>query len=267
MGVFIKWCFHKIGMPTRLSPAVAALAICAQARAADPPVKIEYACPAEDIESFGLSCSSEDPCAVFLELSSVEAVGATLFIAGNLHTQSATLYTVLLASDDGGKTWTEPVKRMRAAVLEQIQFIDFTNGWISGQTIEPLPRDPFLLLTNDGGKTWRQRPIFEESRFGSVAQFWFESKTTGELVLDHSERGAVRHEVYQTNTGGDSWEVRESTGKPVTLKGVKEQSTWRLRADGPSKTYHLERRASANSANSANWELVASLAIHVADCK
>jgi hypothetical protein len=256
-------------MLTYLSRAVAeltlcALALCALARAADPPVKIEYACPAEDIESFGLSCSSEDPCAVFLELSSVDAVGATIFLAGNLHTQSATLYTVLLASDDGGKTWTEPVKRQRAAVLEQIQFIDFTNGWISGQTIEPLPRDPFLLLTTDGGKTWRQRPIFEESRFGSIAQFWFESKTTGELVLDHSERGGVRHELYQSNTGGESWEVRESTTKPVTLKGVKEQSTWRLRADGPSKTYHLERRSSGNS---ANWELAASLAIHVADCK
>ena len=250
-----------IGRMTRLSRTVAALALCALARAADPPVKIEYACPAEDIESFGLSCSSEDPCAVFLELSSVEAIGATVFLAGNLHTQSATLYAVLLASEDGGRTWTEPVKRQRAAVLEQIQFIDFANGWISGQTIEPLPRDPFLLLTNDGGKTWRQRPIFEESRFGSIAQFWFESKTTGELVLDHPERGAVRHEVYESNTGGESWEVRESTTKPVTLKGVKEQSTWRVRADGASKTYHLERRASSN------WELVAILAIHVADCK
>ena len=47
-------------------------------------MKIEYACPAEDIESFGLSCSSEDACAVFLELSSVEAVGSTVFLAEGL---------------------------------------------------------------------------------------------------------------------------------------------------------------------------------------
>ena len=253
-----------MGVKTRVSRAIAGLAICALARAADPPVKIDYACPVEDLDSFGLSCSSEDPCAVFLELSSVEGVGATLFLTGNLHTQSATLYAVLLASEDGGKTWTEPIKRVRAGALEQIQFIDFANGWISGQIIEPLPRDPFLLLTTDGGKTWRQRPLFEESRFGSITQFWFDSKSTGELVLDHSEHGAVRHEIYQTHTGGESWEVRESTTKPVTLKGVKEQSTWRIRADGASKTYHLERRSSTSS---ANWELVASLAIHVADCK
>jgi len=248
----------------RLSRAAAGLAICALACAADPPVKIDYACPAEDIDSFGLSCSGEDPCAVFLELSSVEAIGATVFVTGNLHTQSATLYAVLLSSEDGGKTWIEPFKRMRAAVLEQIQFIDFASGWISGQTIEPLPRDPFLLLTADGGKTWRQRPIYEESRFGSIAQFWFESKTSGEVVVDHSERSAVRHELYHTDTGGESWEARASTTETVTLKGVKEQTTWRFRADAASKTYHLERRTSASP---ANWELMASFAIHVADCK
>src|SRR5262249_52240739 len=138
--------------------------------------KLEYACPPEDVDGFGLSCSAEDPCAVFLELSAVEAAGAKIFVAGNLHTRSTTLYSVLLASEDGGKTWTEPFKRIRAGALEQIQFIDFANGWVSGQLIEPLPRDPFLLITTDGGKSWRQRPLFEESRFGSISQFWFESK-------------------------------------------------------------------------------------------
>src|SRR5580692_2363441 len=82
-------------------------------------VPLEYACPPEELEAFGLACSAEDPCPVFLELSSVEAVGAKLFVAGNLHTPSTTLYSVLLASEDGGKTWTEPVARMRAAALEQ----------------------------------------------------------------------------------------------------------------------------------------------------
>jgi photosystem II stability/assembly factor-like uncharacterized protein len=244
-----------------ISRGLTGILISAVAFAADPPLKIEYTCPPEDLESFGMACSNEDPCAVFLELSSVEAVGAKMFAVGNLHTQSSTLYSVLLASEDGGKTWTEPVKRMRAAALEQIQFIDFANGWISGQAIEPLPKDPFLLLTTDGGKTWRQRAVFEESRFGSIGQFWFESATVGELVVDHSERGAARHEVYQTNTGGESWEVKESTTKPVKLKGARDESAWRVRVDAASKTYRIERRGSAG------WEAVASLAVHVADCK
>jgi len=222
---------------------------------AQSPVKIEYTCPPEDIDGFGLACSPEDPCAVFLELSSVEAVGAKVFVAGNLHTERTTLYGILLVTEDGGKTWTEPEKRMRAAALEQIQFLDFANGWISGQVIEPLPRDPFLLITTDGGKTWRQKAVFEESRFGSVAQFWFDTKTAGELVIDH----ASKHEVYSTNTGGESWEAKEVTSKPVKLKGQRDNTTWRLRADG--KAFHVEQRGAAR------WESVANFTIHVADCK
>jgi photosystem II stability/assembly factor-like uncharacterized protein len=229
--------------------------------AADPPIKIDYACPVEDIESFGLACSAEDLCPVFLELSAVEAVGDRIFATGNLHTSSSTLFGVLLASEDVGKSWTEPVKRIHASVLEQIQFADFANGWIAGHVIEPLPKDPFLLLTNDGGRTWRRRPIFEESRFGAISQFWFESKTVGELVVDHPERGIVRHEVFETKTSGENWDVKESTTQPVKLKGVREETSWRFRTDAASKTYRIERRGAAG------WELVASIVVHVADCK
>jgi photosystem II stability/assembly factor-like uncharacterized protein len=222
---------------------------------AQSPVKIDYACTPEDIDGFGLTCSAEDPCAVFLELSSVEAVGAKIFVTGNLHTERTTLYSILLASEDNGSNWSEAHKRIRAAALEQIQFIDYANGWVSGQVIEPLPRDPFLLITTDGGKTWHQKAIFDESRFGSIGQFWFESKTSGQLVIDH----APNHEVYQSNTGGENWEVEEVTPKPVRLKGHHEGTTWRLRADG--KVYRLERRGTAN------WEPVSTFAIRVGDCK
>jgi hypothetical protein len=222
---------------------------------AQAPVSVEYVCTPEDIEGFGLACSAEDPCAVFLELSAVEAVGARIFVAGNLHTERTTLYSVLLMSEDGGKTWTEPHKRLRAAALEQVQFIDFANGWVSGQIIEPLPKDPFLLITTDGGKTWRDKPMFEESRFGSIAQFWFDTKSAGKLVIDH----APKHELYETNTGGEGWEVKEVTTQPIRLKGRPQDATWRLRADG--KTYHLEQRGAPN------WDAVASFTIHVSDCK
>ena len=225
---------------------------------AQSPAKIEYACPPEDIDSFGLSCSPDDPCRVFLELSSIEATGAKMFVAGDLHTESTTLYGVLLASEDGGKTWTEPLKRIRAAALEQIEFIDLAKGWISGQSIEPLPRDPFLLITEDGGKTWRQKMLFEDSIFGAITQFWFDSPTTGELVLDRDVNGRAAHERYQTNTAGESWELEESAAKPVNLKSRKDP-TWRLRADG--KMYQAQRRSSAG------WETVASFSIAVADCK
>jgi len=240
-----------------------ALLLCAITTLAQAPGRVEYDCAPQDIEAFGLTCSPEDPCAIFLELSSVDAVGARLFLSGNLHAASTTLYAVLLVSEDGGKTWTEPLKRLRSAAYEQIQFIDFASGWISGQMIEPLPRDPFLLLTTDGGKTWRQRPLFEESRVGSIAQFWFDSRTSGELVFDRSQGGTTRHELYESMTGGESWSVKEVTTTPIRLKKVrpKEEATLRVQADARSKTYRIERRGGDK------WETLASFVIRVAECK
>jgi hypothetical protein len=221
---------------------------------AQTPIPLAYDCPADDINGFGLSCAPEEPCAVFLELASIDAKGAKVFLTGNLHTEHTTLYGVLLSSDDGGKTWTEPLKRVRAATLEQIQFVDPSDGFISGEVIEPLPRDPFLLITNDGGKSWSEKPVFEDSQFGSIAQFWFESKTNGSLILDHSGK----HELYQTTTSGESWERKESTGKPPALK-PREENAWRLRPDG--KVYHVEHR------EGGSWQPVTSFTIHIADCK
>src|SRR5678816_2368984 len=149
--------------------------------------RVEYACTAEDVEKFGLTCSEEEPCEVFLELASVEGVGSTIFVVGNLHTLTTTLYGVLLMSGDGGKTWTEPNPRIQAAALDQIQFPDFQHGWASGVTVEPLARDPFFLVTADGGKTWRRRLIFNETRYGSVQQFWFDSAKSGQLILERSQ--------------------------------------------------------------------------------
>jgi photosystem II stability/assembly factor-like uncharacterized protein len=229
--------------------------------------KLEYACPEEDVEAFGLTCAEDEPCPVFLELASVDALGSTLFLSGNLHTQQTTLYGVLLSSADGGKTWTEPFKRLRSAALEQIQFADFQHGWVSGEMLDPLPRDPFLLVTADGGKTWRQRPLFEETRFGSILQFWFDSAQSGELVLDRSQGSTPSYELYESMTGGDSWNVKELTKKQPQLSKARsrESATWRVRVDAASKTYRIERRVT--EAAGQRFETVAAFAVAAGECK
>jgi hypothetical protein len=242
---------------------IAALLICAVGLAAQAPVRLEYICPPEDIEAFGLTCSPEDPCPVFLELAGVEAVGARLFLTGNLHTASTTLFGILEVSEDGGQTWMEPAPRQRATALDQIQFLDFTHGWISGQHIEPLPRDPFMMLTDDGGKTWRNRPLFDDERVGSISQFWFDSRSTGELVFDRSQGTTIRQELYETMTGGESWTVKEVSNRPLHLAKArpKESAAWRLRVDAPTKTYRVERRSESK------WDNVASFIVQVASCQ
>jgi len=223
--------------------------------------RVEYACPAEDVEKFGLTCSEEEPCEVFLELASVEGVGSTIFVVGNLHTVTTTLYGVLLMSGDGGKTWTEPNPRIQAAALDQIQFPDFQHGWASGETVEPLPRDPFFLVTADGGKTWRRRLVFNEARSGSIQQFWFDSAKSGQLIL---ERSQGVYETYETANGGDSWSIKESgTKNPKLAKApAQDSATWRVRADAASKTNRIERRTARGG-----WEVVASFAVRAGACK
>ena len=228
------------------------------------PMRVTAQCKGEDVLVLGLTCSQDDPCPLFLELSDVELVNSRLFLSGNLHTVSATLESILLSSEDLGKTWTEPFERMPGIGIDNIQFIDFEAGWISGQVQQTLPRDPFLLITTDGGKTWRKRTVSGESRVGAIEQFHFESRTTGTLLLDKIQSGenGMRHELYETMTGGESWSLRQVSNKPISWKYPKGAAAeWRLRADGPSKSYKVERR------QGERWQAAASFLISAGECK
>lgn len=228
------------------------------------PLQLPYVCTEDEIQGFGLSCSQEDPCPVYLELADVEAVGATIYVTGNLHNDTTTFYSVLLMSEDGGKTWSEPYARQKFTVIDQIQFIDFQNGWISGQAIQTTPKDPFVLLTNDGGKTWRRRALFDDGRAGAIEQFHFDSKNGGALVLDRTKAGEpqAKYEYYESQTGGESWTLREVSGKAIKAKRIPARVTgdWRLRADPAVKAYRVEKQTAGR------WQTVASFLIRAPDC-
>jgi hypothetical protein len=231
------------------------------------PMHVPFDCSREDVQSTGLTCSEEEPCPVYLEISGVEAVGNRLFLAGNLHSANVTLESVLLASDDVGKTWTEPHPRIRSADLEHIQFIDFENGWISGVYLQGVPHDPFFLVTSDGGKTWRASPVFEDGRAGVIERFQFDSKTNGRMLLD--TRLHNRHELYESMTGGESWSVRQVSDKPIRWPRAQsgnsqledQQQAWRIRADSKTHSYQIEKR------QQDRWQTIASFLVDVAHCK
>src|ERR1019366_8035479 len=205
------------------------------------PMLVPFRCTEEDIRSAGLTCSEQDPCPVYLELAAVESTGVRIFAAGNIHTANATLYTILLGSEDNGQTWREVYERVPGAALDHVQFADVAPGWTSGLAFGPLPQDPFLLLTIDGGKTWRAHAIFNEPRFGSIQQFFFEDKKSGSLVIDHGPGACVdRYELFETNDGGETWNMRETNVKAIRIKRapVTPNADWRVRADGATKSFH-----------------------------
>jgi hypothetical protein len=230
------------------------------------PIRLDYQCTEEDIRASGLACTADDPCPIYFEVSAVEQAGAKLFVVGNIHSSSATLFSVLLASEDTGKTWIEPYERLRFTLLEQIQFLDFESGWVSGQVVQPLPRDPFLLLTTDGGKTWKQRHVFgDDGRIGAVERFWFDSKTNGSLYVDRTQSGEpeAQHERYETMNGGESWMLREVSSQPLETKSARSVSwsgAWRVLADDETDSFRIEKRARDK------WQTVASFSIPIGAC-
>lgn len=229
------------------------------------PMRVPFQCSEEDIGSFGLTCPTQQPCPVYLDLSALDASTGRLFLAGNLHTESATLSSILLASEDGGKSWYEPHERIRAAGLDQIQFFDLESGWIAGQQLGALPRDPFLLVTHDGGKIWRARPIYGDSRVGAIDYFRFDSKTHGLLWIDRTQgaEAGAHYEAFESMTGGESWAVREVGDRPLAAKQrvAPAASGFRLRPDSASRSYRVEKQTGER------WHPVASFLVRAGECK
>jgi len=228
------------------------------------PLRLAFQCTEEDLRAFGLTCPPSHPCPVYLELAAVEPVGNRIFVAGNFHTEAVTLSSVLLVGSEGGKLWQEPHERVRSAGLDQIQFLDFEAGWAAGQYLLAVPRDPFLLVTTDGGKNWRLRLVAGESRVGTIESFAFDSRTHGLLLLDRRMAGeeSSRYELYESQTGGESWMIREVSDRPIRAAeklARKPDPGWRVRAD--ALTYRVEKRAGER------WETAAAFLTRVGECR
>jgi hypothetical protein len=229
------------------------------------PMILPFQCTDDDIQWAGLSCSEEEPCPLYLEVTGIETVGNRIILPANIHSESTTLYSVLLSSDDAGVTWRETHERMRGSGLDHIQFIDFQNGWVSGETLVPVTRDPFFLITSDGGKTWRMRPVFNEGGGGAIQQFWFDTPATGSLVIDRMESTeSSRYELYESPNGGETWIIRRTSEHPISLKktaSVRTDIGWRARADARSKAFAIERK------QGEHWNKVASFLVKIGSCK
>lgn len=228
------------------------------------PLRVAVECSQEDLNALRLTCPAARPCPVYLDLSKVESTGGKLFITGNLHAEDTTLFSVLLASDDGGATWREPYPRIRGAGLDLIQFLDPETGWASGESLGAIPRDPFLLLTRDGGTTWRSYPVAGEGRAGTIDSFHFDSKTHGRLWVGRPLAGepGARYLSYESPDGGETWALREASGRPFPQSSRPASAGgYRLRADRATGAYRVERRTPAG------WQTVASFLVHAGECQ
>jgi len=226
------------------------------------PIHVPFACADDELQAAGLNCDEDNPCRILLELTAVDTSANRLFLTGNLHTTSATLASILLMTEDNGLTWREAYQRIPFAALDQIQFLDFQHGWISGENVLTVARDPFLLATADGGLTWRLLPVFaEEQQPGAIQRFRFDSPTTGTLLLD---RGVgKRYELYRTATGGAAWELLKTDSGSLSLPAGPPPAVtaWRLRADAKTSSWLLEEN------HGEIWHRIAAFSTEVTVCR
>lgn len=234
-------------------------------QSASGPILLPNRCSQVDLPALGLTCSEAEPCQTFLELSSVETLGTVLVLVGNIHTTATTLQSVALVSEDGGSTWRESHPRLRGCALESMQFIDFSTGWLIGQTSLGLPRDPFVLLTTDSGRTWRKVDLFAETRVGVIEYFAFQSAKRGWLLVDNKGSGeAGKYEFYETQTGGSSWELREISNRipKAAAAGQRPPTTnARIRVDEKKGLLRIDVRAGNG------WREVSTFKLKLEDCK
>ncbi|HYA16276.1 MAG TPA: hypothetical protein VEF06_02360 [Bryobacteraceae bacterium] len=224
-------------------------------------MRVAYTCPDDDMQFAGMYCSESEPCAIYLELSAVAASARKILISGNLHSSSATLYSVLLSSDDAGATWKEPVARIRGSAIDQLQVLDAQHAWAAGETQYPLARDPFFLVTTDGGFSWRQRPVSDDGGPGSVQVFSFDNAQHGELVIDAGNTSSSgRYVSYESQTGGESWTMRSTTQQLPRIKTPAADTSWRLEPAKDEKSWQLEKR------DGNQWTPAAAFLIEVAKC-
>lgn len=210
------------------------------------PIVVPLDCAYTYFEQAGIVCSNNTPCELFLELAAVETAGEHIFVAGNIHTISATIASIMLRSEDAGKTWHEPVNRYAGGVLEYIQFVDKNHGWAAGQQRElDSSAKPLLLSTYNAGKRWQRYPVSQnDDHTGTILDFYFDTEEHGLMIVDRGISAIDPFELYESMNGGRSWLIRQITNHKPRLRNrpaALPDSNWRILADLDTANYRIEQ--------------------------
>ena len=122
------------------------------------------------------------------------------FIASATHADVSQSNALILATEDGGATWTEVYRSTRP--FETTWKFSFPNANVGYCTVQSYNPDPaasqrFVAKTTDGGKTWAEIPLVDDHK---VREF-------GVAFLDAELGwvGAMPH-GFGTTDGGKTWE-------------------------------------------------------------
>lgn len=99
---------------------------------------------------------------------------------------------------NGGRTW-KPLLSESSVNLDYIYFADWSNGWMLGGTEDKAGESGrLLLMTKNGGRSWRQRPL------PKVVSLHFIDPLTGWAVGNGTT-------LLRTSDGGEKWSTAPRT--------------------------------------------------------
>jgi hypothetical protein len=210
------------------------------------PIQIPANCDPQKLSQLGMICNAASPCEMWLELTAVREAGEGVVAAGDIYSRVNMAEGVVLYSADGGAKWTEAIERIPGAALDEMQFADEEHGWIVGRQYVGGGQQPFLLATEDGGKSWRSWPLDEDEDYrGTVLQLRFDSPEHGFAVLERPAGDGDPYEMRETFNGGRSWSLREVTADRPALPGSRRRApepSVRMREESDKDVFVVERR-------------------------
>ncbi len=140
-------------------------------------------------------------------------------------------------SRDGGRTWSyAPSAPEEQKPLYIPAIIDDKNWWIGGN-------EGWLVSTNDGGKTWRNRTAPNIPSYTNILNLAFTDAKNGVLTVAGSPGEFY---AYMTTDGGDTWFIPEtsplgrSTGLATSLSISPDGTFWVSGRNGMMLTWKPE---------------------------
>ncbi|CAM4230894.1 Uncharacterized protein SAMN06265348_107197 [Pedobacter westerhofensis] len=112
----------------------------------------------------------------------------------------------ILSTEDGGKSWTENYKNADSAIfLDGMDFWDEKNGIIFG---DPIQNHLQLLITNDGGHTWKESSQALKLQTASGEAGFAASGTTIKTLPGGKvwiATGGTKSNIYTSDDFGQNW--------------------------------------------------------------
>lgn len=119
------------------------------------------------------------------------------------------IYGVIMATKDGGRTWTQQGNRTTNQTLTGVWFVDAMKGWAVGNsdaTGQQAGIGGILLQTTDGGANWTVVANPGPGSGGDYTKVCFASPDLGWI-------GSGNDKIARTTDGGKTWAAVKTAGR------------------------------------------------------